>query len=105
MGRRREVYIRRPDLLERVDSSPHHAWQGFDAFELAKICFRKRLADSIPKTIRIDRPKKTASQSRRHLAHRKDLNTVRTGTSGAAPGHMPGESRMHHDRAPRVFHI
>jgi hypothetical protein len=67
------------------------------------IRFRKCLADSVPKAIWIDRRKKAAGQSRRHLTHREDLNAVCAGTGGADSGHMPGESRVDHGRASHVF--
>jgi hypothetical protein len=51
----------------------------------------------------MDRRKKTTGQSRGHLAHCEDLNAVCAGAGGVDPGHMSGESRMHHDRTPHVL--
>jgi hypothetical protein len=105
MGRRRKVDGGLPDFIERPDRGPHHAGQALDVLELAKIRFRKTQADSFPKAIRIDRRQKAAGQSRCHLAHREDLDTVCVVARRIDPGHMSGESRLQHDHTPHVFHF
>jgi len=104
MGRGREVDVGSPDLIKRADGGPYHAREGLDILKLAEIRLRKRLADSVPKAIWIDRRKKTAGKSRRHLGHGEDLNAVRARPGGVDPGHMPGESRVNHDCTPHVLH-
>jgi len=102
MGRGREVDVASPDLIERVDGGPYHTGQRLDVFKLAEIRFRKCLPDSVPKAIGIDWRKKTSGKSPCQLAYREDLNAVSAGAGGADSGHVPGESRVHHDRAPHV---
>ena len=102
---RPEVDARAPRLAQRVSRGVHHAGQGLDPVQLAKLRVRQDRPDSLAQCIVVDRPGKSAGKPRRELLEGHDLQPVPAFAGGVQSELAHRQSAVRDRRpAPARFH-